>query len=153
MKIKLLSEGAKIPTRATDGSAGFDLYLPKDYVVNPGRNCLLLDIIIQLEHHTEANMRPRSGFSTKGMEGVSLLEPDTPRRFDADIIQGTVDEDYRGNVGVIIKSYEKEPFIIKKGTRIAQMVVSHYVSNPFIKVEELDSTTRGNEGFGHTGVN
>lgn len=152
MKIKLLSEGAKVPVRTTEGAAGYDLYLPKDYVVNPGRNRLPLDIAIQLDHHTEAQIRPRSGFSLNGIEGFALLDTTTPLRFDADVLLGTLDEDFQGNVSAIIKSYEKTPFIIKKGTRVAQLVISKYVANPFEIVENLEPTKRGENGFGHTGT-
>ncbi len=152
MKIKLLSEGAKVPTRADSGAAGFDLCAPKDTIINPGRNLLPLDIVIELNPGTEAQIRPRSGFSLKGMEGYFTDGSDAPARFNADILLGTLDESYRGNVGVIIKSDETVPFIIKKGTRIAQMVISQYCSGTFDVVEELSATKRGEGGFGHTGT-
>lgn len=151
MKVKLLSPGAKVPTRAEEGSAGYDLYVPCDFIVNPGRNLIKLDISIELEPKTEAQVRPRSGFSLKGIEGYLIDDLDTPRRFDADVILGTVDESYRGIVGVIIKSYESIPFIVKQGTKIAQMVIEHYCSEPFEIVSELSETERGKGGFGHTG--
>lgn len=151
MKIKLISAGAKIPTRAENGAAGFDLYAPADVVIYPGRNLLPLDIVIELDHGTEAQIRPRSGFSLKGMEGYALATSDKPTRFDADVMLGTIDESYRGNVGVIIKNYGGT-FYIKKGTRVAQMVISHYCSQPFELVNELSETSRGEQGFGHTGT-
>lgn len=152
MKIVLLSEGAKIPTRADKYAAGMDLYAPADFIVNPGRSVMPLDIKIELDFRTEASIRPRSGFSLKGMEGYDLQDNSTPRRFDADVLLGLVDENYRGNVGVIIKSNETTPFIIKKGTRVAQMVVSQYYGNNFELAEELSDTERGDGGFGHTGT-
>ena len=86
------------------------------------------------------------------MEGASIEEPHVLKRFDADVLDGTIDENYRGNVGVIIKSYETTPFIIKQGTKIAQLVVKDYVSDPFEVVTELSQTERGVQGFGHTGT-
>lgn len=151
MKIKLLSEGAKVPTRAEEGAAGYDLYVPCDFTVNPGRNLIKLDISVELDCGTEAQIRPRSGFSLKGIEGCLVDDLETPRRFDADVIIGTVDESYRGIVGAIIKSYESVPFVVKEGTKIAQMVIEHYCSDPFEIVSELSETKRGKGGFGHTG--
>ena len=86
------------------------------------------------------------------MEGYFMNDLNTPKRFDADVILGTVDESYRGIVGVIIKSYESEPFIIKAGTKIAQMVIEHYCNESFEIVSELSETARGEGGFGHTGT-
>lgn len=145
MKIKLLSETAKMPKRADKGAAGFDLYIPKDVVINTGRNVVPLDFSIALFSGYESHIRPRSGFSVKGIEGKD------GKRYDADVIEGTVDESYRGNVGVIIKSYEKEPFTIAFGTRIAQMVIEQYYMGTLEEVNELDKTERGEGGFGHTG--
>lgn len=152
MKIKLLSPEARVPQRAENGAAGYDLFLPCDFIVRPGRSVAPLHISIELDPGTEANIRPRSGFSAKGMAGEDVYQPNTTLRFDADVIQGTVDESYRGEVGVIIKSYEKIPFKLLKGTKIAQMVIGHYCSEKFEVVEELSETDRGEGGFGHTGT-
>lgn len=152
MKVKLLSDGAKVPTRAESGAAGYDLYVPKDTVINPGRNLIPLDIQIELDSQTEAAIRPRSGFSLKGIEGWAENCPSTLRRFNADVLLGTIDESYRGNVGVIIKSFEANPFIVKAGTRIAQMIISTYCSGIFQVAEDLSETQRGAGGFGHTGT-
>lgn len=151
MKVILLSEGAKVPKRTNDFAAGYDLYIPKDSEIKPGRNLIPLDISIELNPGTEGQVRPRSGFSIKGIEGVSLENPEVVERFDADIIIGTIDEDFRGVVGVIIKSYEKAPFIIKQHTKICQLVISKYESEPFEIAESLSETERGTQGFGHTG--
>lgn len=152
MKIKLLSEGAKVPTRAESGAAGYDLYAPCDTTIKPGRNLLPLDIVIELNPGTEAQIRPRSGFSLKGMEGCPSADTNTSCRYDVDVLLGTIDESYRGNVGVIIKSYEATPFIIKKGSRVAQMVISSYHSELFEITSEVSETSRGAHGFGHTGT-
>ena len=151
MKIKFLSDTAQMPTRADKGAAGFDLYVPQDTVIHPGRNIVPLDFAIELTGESEAQIRPRSGFSAKGMEGY-CIQDDSCNRYDADVILGTVDKTYRGNVGVIIKSYEKQPFLIKQGTRIAQMVISHCYLGELELVEDLSDTERGEGGFGHTGA-
>ena len=152
MKVKLLSPGAKVPTRANKYAAGYDLYSPVDFEIKPGRNILPLGFKIELDPNTEGMIRPRSGFSSKGMEGISPDDPKKPKRFDADVIIGTIDEDFRGIPGVIIKSNESTPFIIEAGTKVAQIVISRYESNPFEVVDELSQTERADQGWGHTGT-
>lgn len=152
MKVVLLSPGAKIPTRANNYAAVYDLYAPEDFEVKPGRNILPLGLRIELDPHTEGMIRPRSGFSAKGMEGKSLDNSKEVKRFDADVIIGTIDEDFRGIPGVIIKSFESKPFIIEAGTKVAQMVVHEYCSQPFEVVDELSKTERADQGWGHTGT-
>ena len=151
MKIKFLSDKAQMPTRADKGAAGFDLYVPQDTVIHPGHNIVPLDFAIELTGESEAQIRPRSGFSAKGMEGY-CIQDNSCNRYDADVILGTIDKTYRGNVGVIIKSYERIPFLIKRGTRIAQMVISHCYLGELSLVADLSDTDRGEGGFGHTGT-
>ena len=144
IKIKKLSEDALIPMKATDGAACFDLYLPKVTAIQQGRNVVPLDIAIELPHGTYAEIRPRSGFSAKGMEDVHGC------RRDADVLHGCIDEDYRGNVGVIIKS--EDFFVLGKGTRIAQMLIGEYRQCELVETEDLSSTERAGNGFGSTGI-
>ena len=144
IKIKRLSEDALIPVRATDGAACYDLYVPRDTAISKVRNVVQLDLAIELPQGTYAEIRPRSGFSAKGMKDI------TGCRRDADVLHGIVDEDYRGNIGVIIRS--EDYFIIKKGTRIAQMLIGEYRQCDFAEVDDLSSTDRGEGGFGHTGT-
>lgn len=144
IRIKRLSEDALVPVRATDGAACFDLYVPKDTPIQKGRNIIPLDIAIELPQGTYAEIRPRSGFSAKGFEDI------TGCRRDADVLHGVVDADYRGNVGVIVRS--EDYFIVAKGTRVAQMLISHYMPCEFLEVDELSSTERQAGGFGSTGV-
>lgn len=155
MKIQLLSEGAKVPTRGSNLAAGYDLYVPKDTVVNPGRNVVPIDIAIALTPGYEAHIRPRSGFSVKGFEGHTIIssgyDPE-PTRFDADVTQGTVDADYRNGVGVIVNSHETRPFLVTAGTRIAQLVIESHYSGELEVVDKLDDTQRGMGGFGSTGT-
>jgi dUTP pyrophosphatase len=142
--IKRLSKDAFIPVRATDGAACFDLYIPRDVAIHKGRNMVPLDIAIELPSGTYADIRPRSGFSAKGMEDI------TGCRRDADVLLGTIDEDYKGNVGVIIRS--EDFFVLGRGTRVAQMLISEYRQCDFIEVNSLSNTERGENGFGSTGV-
>lgn len=144
IRIKRLSEDALIPVRATDGAACFDLYVPKDTPIQKGRNVIPLDIAIELPHGTYAEIRPRSGFSAKGFEDV------TGCRRDADVLHGIVDADYRGNVGVIVRS--EDYFVVAKGTRVAQMLICSYLPSEFVEVDELSSTDRQAGGFGSTGT-
>lgn len=151
MKVKLLSEGAKVPSRADEGAAGYDLYAPCDFTVNPGRSVMPLDIQIELNPGTEGQIRPRSGFSLKGMEGVVSASETETKRFNVNVLLGTIDSSYRGNVGVILQSFETQPFFIKAGTKVAQMVISKHETASFEVADTLSETERGSEGFGHTG--
>jgi dUTP pyrophosphatase len=144
IRIKRLSEDALVPVRATDGAACFDLYVPRDTPIQKGRNIIPLDIAIELPRGFYADIRPRSGFSAKGFEDI------TGCRRDADVLLGTVDEDYRGNVGVIVRS--EDYFVVAKGTRVAQMLIGNYYSCGLKEVEDLSSTDRQGNGFGSTGT-
>ena len=144
IKIKRLSEDALIPVRATDGAACFDLYVPRETAIQKGRNIIPLDLAIELPHGTYAEIRPRSGFSAKGMEDVHGC------RRDADVLHGIVDEDYRGNIGVIVRS--EDFFILGKGTRVAQMLICEYRQCELAEAEDLTSTERQSGGFGSTGT-
>lgn len=142
--IKRLSEDAIIPMKATDGAACFDLYIPRETAIQKGRNVIPLDIAIELPRGTRADIRPRSGFSAKGMEDIHGC------RRDADVLLGTIDEDYKGNVGVIIRS--EDFFVLGRGTRVAQMLIADYHQCCLKEVEDLTESERGERGFGSTGV-
>lgn len=144
IKIKRLSQDALIPMKATEGAACFDLYVPRDTPIQKGRNVIPLDFAIELPEGTYAEIRPRSGFSAKGMEDINGC------RRDADVLLGTIDEDYRGSVGVIVRS--EDFFIIGKGTRIAQMLIADYRRCEFVETDDLSSTDRQEGGFGSTGI-
>ena len=144
VRIKRLSEDALIPVRATDGAACFDLYTPREFAVQKGRNIIPLDLSIELPAGTYAEIRPRSGFSAKGFEDVHGC------RKDADVLHGIVDEDFRGNIGVLVRS--EDYFVVAKGTRIAQMLIAEYMPCELEEVEELSTTERGAGGFGSTGI-
>ncbi len=142
--IKCLShhEGLSLPTYSTHGSSGMDLVaaVNQDVILGPGKRALIpTGISISLPQGCEAQIRPRSGLALKN--GVTLLN--TP---------GTIDSDYRGEIQVIMINLGEEDFTVKRGLRIAQMIISQYVTADFKIVDELDVTLRNTGGFGHTGV-
>jgi len=131
-----------LPSRATPGSAGFDLHaaVEKDLVVAPGERALVPSgFAIALPEGFEAQVRPRSGLALH--HGIML--PNAP---------GTIDSDYRGEVSVIVLNAGDKPFTIRRGDRVAQLVIAPISPAVFREVETLDETERGGGGFGHTGV-
>lgn len=153
IKIKKLSDQALLPKRATEGSAAYDLYIPEDVLVGMGRQIIKLKFAIEVPKGYEAKIEPRSGYSSKGMEG--RVFESTPKemtdRFDCDVLVGKIDSDYRGDVGIIINNREEFPFYLKRGQRIAQMTIYKVEDAEFVETEELSDTERGDGGFGHTG--
>lgn len=107
-----------------------------------------LGFAIELPQGYAAEIRPRSGYSSKGFAGTLA---DTEYRFDADIIHGLVDSDYRDGIGAIIISREQRGFIIRKGQRVAQMLIIKAETADFEETDELSETDR-HGGFGHTGI-
>ena len=137
------AEGLTLPAYETAGSAGMDLRaaVPEDapLTLEPGARVLVpTGLKIALEQGWEAQIRPRSGLALK--HGIS--SPNTP---------GTIDSDYRGEVGVILINLGQEPFVIRRGERIAQMVIAAVAQATVVEVETLDDTARGTGGFGSTG--
>jgi dUTP pyrophosphatase len=140
LKVKLLSEKAKIPQSAYEGDTGLDLFSTSEAFIQPGESALIsTGISIQLPPETEAQIRPRSGLALKHQ--VTVLN--TP---------GTIDQGYRGEIGVILINHGKLPFKVEVGMKIAQMVIKPILSVQVNKVEELDETDRGVGGFGSTGI-
>lgn len=144
VKIKLLTDEAIMPRKATPGSAAYDVYLPTDMIVQPGRSILPLEFALELSYGYEAKIESRSGFSSKGMEDYRK------ERKDADVLQGKIDSDYRKCVGVIVNSHESYPFRLAKGTRIAQMTIYKIEDVEFEESDVLSETERTG-GFGSTG--
>lgn len=139
--IKKLSENAVIPQYATEQSAGQDLHAVLEEPVtlrSLERKLIKTDLAIALPVGYEAQVRPRSGLALK--HGITVLN--TP---------GTIDADYRGNIGVILVNLSSEPFTINNGERIAQLVISKHERVEWNEVEELSETDRGSGGFGSTG--
>ena len=143
MEIKIINRSHHaLPAYATVQSAGMDLRASIDapVVLQPmERRLIPTGLYIALPTGLEAQIRPRSGLALK--KGITLLN--TP---------GTIDADYRGEIGVIMINLSSEPFEIQDGDRIAQMVIARYEQAEWVPVEVLDETERGAGGFGHTGV-
>lgn len=135
--------GLQLPTYATENSAGMDLTAALEEAIElaPGDRMLIpTGLTIALPDGYEAQIRPRSGLALK--HGVTVLNS-----------PGTIDADYRGEIGVILANLGQEPFTIERGMRIAQMVIAKYAKIEWEVAYELDSTARGAGGFGSTGTN
>ncbi|HQV52212.1 MAG: dUTP diphosphatase [Flavobacteriales bacterium] len=131
-----------LPAYATEHSAGMDLHanLDKPVILEPGQRALIpTGLYLELPEGTEAQIRPRSGLAFK--HGVTVLNS-----------PGTIDADYRGEVGVLLVNQGQEIFEVKDGERVAQMVIAQYVRATFKEVPDLRASERGAGGFGHTGV-
>lgn len=143
IKIKIVNKGNQpLPEYATPQSAGVDLRANIDEPVELkplSRALIPTGLHIALPEGYEAQIRPRSGLAIK--KGITCLN--TP---------GTIDADYRGDIGVILINLSAETFIVNPGERIAQMVINKFEQAEFELVKELDETERGEGGFGHTGV-
>lgn len=130
-----------LPCYMTSHSAGMDLYadLSADALLQPGSRLLVpTGIAIALPEGYEAQIRPRSGLALK--HGISLVNS-----------PGTIDADYRGEIGVILINHGEVPFLLKRGERIAQMVVAQFSRVVWAEMGALEATQRGAGGFGHTG--
>ena len=134
-------EGIDLPFYATTHAAGADLRaaVDEDVVIAPGEHALIkTGFAMALPDNYEAQVRPRSGLALK--HGITVLN--TP---------GTIDADYRGEVGVILINHGRESFVVSRGDRIAQMIIAPFVQANFHEVSELSETERGSGGFGSSG--
>lgn len=143
VKIKIVNRGRQqLPAYATELSAGMDLRanIDESIKLNPmERRIIPTGLYIALPPGYEAQVRPRSGLAFK--HGITVLNS-----------PGTIDADYRGEIGVLLVNLSNEPFVITEGERIAQMVIARHEQGQFEVVDELDQTERGEGGYGHTGV-
>lgn len=143
MKVNVVNKGHQpLPQYATPQSAGMDLRANIDapITLHPmERRLIPTGLHIALPEGYEAQVRPRSGLALK--HGLTVLNS-----------PGTIDADYRGEVGVLLINLSQEDFVINDGERIAQMVIARHEQADFVIVEELDQTERGEGGYGHTGV-
>ena len=141
--IKVVNRGhQQLPTYATPQSAGMDLRanLDEPVTLHPlERKLIPTGLHMALPEGYEAQVRPRSGLALK--HGLTVLN--TP---------GTIDADYRGEIGVVLINLSQQDFVVNDGERIAQMVIARHEQGDFVVVEELDATERGEGGYGHTGV-
>jgi len=135
------AEDLPLPSRATSGSSGFDLHaaVVAELRIEPGGRALVpTGLRIALPPGCEALVRPRSGLALR--HGIVL--PNAP---------GTIDSDYRGEIQVILLNAGQEPFTVRRGDRIAQLVIAPVLRAEWSEVAELDDTARGSGGFGHSG--
>ena len=144
MKIQIVNRSRHaLPAYATVLSAGMDLRANTEepIVLQPLEHRLIpTGLYIALPPGYEAQVRPRSGLALK--HGITVLNA-----------PGTIDADYRGEVGVLLVNLSQVPFIVNDGERIAQMIIARHEQAEFVEVETLDETERGTGGYGHTGVN
>jgi dUTP pyrophosphatase len=132
-------EGLQLPEYATEGAAGMDVLAAEDVTLAPGgRHAVATGLAMAIPAGFEIQVRPRSGLALK--HGITV--PNTP---------GTIDSDYRGELKVILINHGSEGFAIRRGDRIAQLVLAPVVQASWLAVEELDETRRGDGGFGSTG--
>jgi dUTP pyrophosphatase len=132
-------EGLELPAYATEGAAGMDVLAAEDVTLAPGaRHAVATGLAVAIPHGYEIQVRPRSGLALK--HGVTV--PNTP---------GTIDSDYRGELKVILINHGSDAFEIRRGDRIAQLVLAPVTQASWLKVDELDETARGEGGFGSTG--
>lgn len=143
LKVQIINRGHQpLPTYATEQSAGMDLRanIDEPITLKPlERTIVKTGLYMALPPGYEAQVRPRSGLALK--HGITVLNS-----------PGTIDADYRGELGVLLINLGSEPFVINDGERIAQMVIAKHEQVDFVPVEVLDETERGAGGYGHTGV-
>ena len=141
-KIRIINQSDHpLPEYATEESAGFDLRakLSEEIKLQPmERQLVKTGLFLELPTRYEAQIRPRSGLALK--KGITVLNA-----------PGTIDSDYRGEIGVILINLSQEEFTIENGDRIAQMVISKYQKVDFVEVDQLENSARGDGGFGSTG--
>lgn len=141
-RISQLTNDVPLPTYATKGSAGMDIYAAviDEMVVKAGETTLIpTGFSMEIPVGFEAQIRPRSGLALK--HNIGLMNS-----------PGTIDSDYRGEVKIIFTNYGKNDFSVKRGDRIAQMVVAQYERVEWEETHQLSETARGSGGFGHTGI-
>jgi dUTP pyrophosphatase len=132
-------QGLDLPQYATDGAAGMDVVSAEDVTIIPGgRHAVATGLALAIPHGFEIQVRPRSGLALK--HGITV--PNTP---------GTIDSDYRGELKVILINLGADPFEVRRGDRVAQLVLAPVTRAAWLAVEELDETARGEGGFGSTG--
>jgi len=135
-------EDIALPSYETEGSSGMDLRaaVKEEVILNPGEIRLIpTGLAISIPRGFEAQTRPRSGLALK--HGIGMVNS-----------PGTIDSDYRGEIGLILINWGQRPFTIKRGDRIAQMLINKVCRAEIVEVDALNSTQRGEGGFGHSGI-
>ena len=139
MRVKRLTPDAILPKYARPGDAGLDLYSVDDLDIQPAEaRVVRTGIAIELPRGTEAGIRPRSGLAREW--SVTVLNS-----------PGTIDEGYRGEIGVVLINHGSRPFRVRRGMRIGQLVVQHRLHVEVVEAESLEPTERGEDGFGSSG--
>ena len=132
-------EGLELPAYVTEGAAGMDVLAAEDVLLVPGaRHAVATGLALAIPPGFEIQVRPRSGLALR--HGITV--PNTP---------GTIDSDYRGELKVTLINHGADPFEVRRGDRVAQLVLAPVMRASWLKVDELDETPRGNGGFGSTG--
>ena len=140
VKFRTIDPAAILPSYAHPGDAGMDIRSVEDLTIAPGERALVhTGLVMVLPPGYEAQVRPRSGLALKN--GITVLNS-----------PGTIDEGYRGEVGVILANFGKEPFKVEKGSKIAQVVVAPCTRAEIVATDDIDDTERGTGGFGSTGA-
>lgn len=142
VRVKRLRPEAILPRYQTEGAAGMDLHavVERPVTLAPGARAMIATgLAFAIPNGWEGQVRPRSGLAAKS--GVTVLNA-----------PGTIDADYRGEVGVVLVNHGQEPFVIEPGARIAQIVFAPYTRASLIDTDELDATARGAGGYGSTGT-
>lgn len=138
LQVKRLTEKAVVPARASPGAAGYDLFADVDMPINPGERLLTgTGVAVAVPEGHYGRVAPRSGLSTKGI----------------DVGAGVVDSDYRGEVHVLLINNGREVFWVRRGDRVAQLILEKCTTCPISVVDKLDETDRGDRGFGSSGTN
>jgi len=136
--VKKLSKNATVPARSSKGAVGYDLSSAYDVVIPAhGKGLVQTDISVAIPEGTYGRVAPRSGLAWKK---------------HIDVGAGVIDPDYRGNVGVVLFNHAAEPFEIKVGDRVAQLILERVLTPDVAEVDDLEKTERGEGGFGSTGV-
>ena len=156
IKFKKNDVNAIIPKKGKEGDAGFDLFTLNDSVIEPHQTIVIpTGVSVQLETNQEATIRPRSGITLKGCGGCFR---DNTKNVKVDCVPyirvqlGTIDSNYRGDIGIIVYNQEDYKVYIPSKTKLAQMVVGLISTDKVIVIDELDKTDRGENGFGSTGT-
>lgn len=137
LKVKRLNENAKLPERKREGDAGLDLYSIEDIEINPNEiKSVSTGIAIEIPKGYVGIIKDRSGLATKGLH----------------VLAGVIDENYRGEVKIVLINLGKEKIFLEKYSRVAQLLILPYLKCNVKEVEELSETERGNSGFGSSGI-
>lgn len=137
LRVKKLVDGAQLPVRSSEGAVGYDLHSVNGYVILPGRRAIVsTGISVQLPQGVYGRVAPRSGLAVKN--GI-------------DVGAGVIDPDYTGELKVVLFNHDQNPFVIKPGYRIAQLILERCEVPPVLEVLDLGETGRGESGFGSSG--